>query len=181
MKFIKTTLQDLVIIEPRVFKDGRGYFMESFRMDLFEKEIGKINFIQENESYSKYGVLRGLHYQVKPFDKSKLVHVVSGKVIDVAVDIRHWSSTCGKHISVELSEENKRQIFIPRGFAHGYVVISEFAIFQYKVDNYYNKESETGIRWDDKNLAINWPIEKKDILISDKDALLPSYEGAKIF
>lgn len=173
MIFTKTKIQEVVIIEPKIWKDDRGYFFESFRYELFEQEIGKISFIQENESFSTYGTLRGLHYQKPPFAQSKLVRVIQGKVLDVAVDIRKDSKTFGKYISVELSSENKKQFFIPRGFAHGFVVLSDTAIFQYKVDNYYNKESEGGIIWNDRTLNIDWEIEVDLIKISDKDKVLP--------
>jgi dTDP-4-dehydrorhamnose 3,5-epimerase len=173
MKFTKTIIPEVVIIEPKVWEDDRGFFFESFRQDLFEKEIGKINFIQENESFSTYGTLRGLHLQLPPFAQSKLVRVVHGTVLDVAVDIRKDSSTFGKYVAVELSSENKKQFFIPRGFAHGFVVLSETAVFQYKVDNYYNKDSESGIIWNDKTLNIDWRLGDSLIKVSDKDKILP--------
>ncbi len=174
MIFTKTKIPEVIIIEPKVWKDERGYFYESFRQDFFEKEIRKINFIQDNESKSTYGTLRGLHYQLPPFAQSKLVKVVHGKVLDIAVDIRRGSPTFGKYVSIELSAENKKQLFIPKGFAHGFVTLSKTAIFQYKVDNYYNKESERGIIWNDKELEINWEIKKEEILLAEKDSLLPS-------
>ncbi len=181
MQFIKTEIPEVVIIEPKIWEDERGYFFESFRQDLFEQEIGKINFIQENESKSTYGTLRGLHYQLPPFAQSKLVRVIEGKVLDVAVDIRKDSPTFGKYVSVELSGENKKQLFIPQGFAHGFVTLSETAIFQYKVDNIYNKESEGGIIWNDATIGINWGLEINDILLAPKDFLLPNIKNVQIF
>ena len=181
MKFFRTEIPDLVIIEPQIWEDERGYFFESFRQDLFEKEIGKINFVQENESFSTYGTLRGLHFQHPPFAQSKLVRVVYGRVLDVAVDIRKGSPTFGKYISVELSSENKKQFFIPRGFAHGFLTLSEKAIFQYKVDNYYNKEAECGIVWNDEELEIDWKIKLNSLILSPKDQALPMFKDTKLF
>ena len=181
MKFIRTEIPDVVIIEPKVFGDDRGYFMETFRQDLFEKNVRKINFIQDNESKSKRGVLRGLHYQLPPFAQSKLVRVIKGSVIDVAVDIRRGSYTFGKYIAVELSEENKRQLFIPRGFAHGFLVTSEEAIFTYKVDNYYAPEYDRSIRFDDPYINIDWNFPKEEILVSDKDKNAPFLKDAEVF
>lgn len=169
MNIIKTELEGVVIIEPRVFADGRGYFFESFSQQRFQEEVCKTTFVQDNESKSTYGVLRGLHFQKPPFAQSKLVRVVKGKVLDVAVDIRKGSPTFGQHVAVELSEENKRQFFVPRGFAHGFVVLSEEAIFQYKCDNYYSPQSEGAVAWDDPALAIDWKVATKDVLLSDKD------------
>lgn len=169
MKFIETEIEGLVIIEPSVFEDERGYFFESFREDLFEQKFPGIKFIQENESLSSYGVLRGLHYQLHPFAQSKLVRVVAGKVLDVAVDIRKSSPTFGKYISVMLSSENKKQLFIPRGFAHGFVVLSESAIFNYKVDNYYNHSFEKGIHFKTPYLNIDWKLEQSKVTVSSKD------------
>ncbi len=171
MKFTNTEIEGLIIIEPTVYEDERGYFFESFRQDLFLQKFPEIKFIQENESFSTYGILRGLHYQVPPFAQSKLVRVVSGRVLDVAVDIRKDSVTFGKYFSVELSSENKKQFFIPQGFAHGYIVLSETAIFQYKVDNYYSKESERGILFNDYDININWILNHENILVSGKDKL----------
>ena len=171
MTFIDTKINGLFIIEPVVYKDERGYFFENFRVDLFEQKSQGTKFVQENESFSNYGVLRGLHYQLPPFAQSKLVRVVAGKVLDVALDIRKYSSTFGQHFSIELSGENKKQVFIPQGFAHGYVVLSEMAILQYKVDNYYSKEFERGILYNDPNIKINWHLEHENILISGKDKL----------
>ncbi len=181
MKFIKTKISEVVIIEPRVFGDDRGYFMESYKKTLFDKNIRKINFIQDNESKSKKGVLRGLHYQLPPFAQSKLVRVIKGKVLDVAVDIRKNSSTFGKYVAVELSEENKRQLFIPRGFAHGFLVLSDEAIFTYKVDNYYAPEYDRGIRFDDLDIEIDWNFPKEEILVSDKDKNASFLKDAEIF
>ncbi len=176
MIFIKTEIPEVVIVEPKIWEDERGYFFESFRKDLFEQEIGKINFIQENESFSTYGTLRGLHYQLPPFAQSKLVRVVHGKVLDVAVDIRKGSPTFGKYVSVELSGENKKQLFIPQGFAHGFVTLSETAIFQYKVDNVYNRESEGGIIWNDETIGIDWGLNELEVKLSEKDLKLQSIE-----
>ena len=175
MHFITQSIPEVLVIEPQVHYDERGYFMESFRQDLLEKKLGyHVNFIQDNESKSNQrGVLRGLHYQIAPFSQSKLVRVVRGRVLDVALDIRKDSSTFGKHVSVELSEKNKRQVFIPKGFAHGFVVLSEEAIFSYKVDQYYSKKHERGLAFDDKEINIDWQISKKDLIISDADQSYP--------
>ena len=181
MRFIKTKIPEVVIIEPKVFGDDRGYFMESFRKDLFEENIKKIDFIQDNESKSKKGVLRGLHYQLPPFAQSKLVRVIKGKVLDVAVDIRKNSPTFKKYVTIELSEENKRQLFIPRGFAHGFLVLSKEAIFTYKVDNYYAPKYDRGIRFDDLEIGIDWNFPKEEILVSDKDKNAPLLKEAEIF
>ena len=181
MKFIKTEIPEVVIIEPKVFGDDRGYFMESYKKILFDKNIRKIEFIQDNESKSKKGVLRGLHYQLPPFAQSKLVRVIKGKVLDVAVDIRIGSPTFAKYVAVELSEENKRQLFIPRGFAHGFLVLSEEVIFTYKVDNYYAPKYDRSIRFDDPNININWNFPKEEILVSDKDKNSSFLKDAKIF
>ncbi|MCU7836456.1 MAG: dTDP-4-dehydrorhamnose 3,5-epimerase [gamma proteobacterium symbiont of Taylorina sp.] len=174
MEFIKTAIPDVIIIKPKVFGDDRGYFVETFRSDLFAQQSGiKTNFIQDNESRSDYGVLRGLHYQLPPYAQSKLVRVIEGKVLDMAVDIRQGSATFGQYVSVELSAENKQQLFIPRGFAHGFVVLSETALFAYKVDNYYSPECDRGIKFDDADLAIDWQINKEQIQLSEKDKLQP--------
>lgn len=156
-------------MQPRIFADERGYFFESFSQRNFEEQVCKTVFVQDNESKSCYGVLRGLHFQKMPYAQSKLVRVVKGKVLDVAVDIRKGSPTFGKHVAVELSEENKRQFFIPRGFAHGFVVLSEEAIFQYKCDNLYAPESEGALAWDDPDLGIDWQIPAEKIILSEKD------------
>ena len=173
MQFIQTSIPDVVIIEPKLWNDPRGYFFESYRDDLFQQHIGKIDWVQDNESYSSYGTLRGLHYQLAPHAQSKLVRVVQGKVLDVAVDIRQSSPTFGQHVAVELSADNKRQLFIPRGFAHGFVVLSETAIFQYKVDNYYNKDCDRGITFNDPALGIDWQIDLAQVQLSDKDSKQP--------
>ena len=181
MQFLKTNIPEVIIIEPKVWEDSRGHFFESFKKDIFEKEVGKIEFVQENESRSSYGTLRGLHYQLPPFAQSKLVRVIKGKVLDVAVDVRKGSATFGQSVLAELSEENKRQLFIPQGFAHGFVTLSEDAIVQYKVDNVYSKESEAGIIYNDPELNIDWRIKEEDILLSDKDKLLPKLQTAILF
>ena len=173
MKVIKTKLEGVVIIEPQVFFDGRGYFFESFSQRRFNEQVAPITFVQDNESKSSYGVLRGLHFQKPPFAQSKLVRVVKGKVLDVAVDLRKGSPTFGQYESVVLSEENKRQFFIPQGFAHGFAVLSEEAIFQYKCDNYYAPHSEGSVRWNDPTIAIDWLLPEKDIILSTKDEQAP--------
>ena len=169
MEVIKTAIDGLVIIEPKVFKDARGYFFESFSQREFEQKVRKINFVQDNESMSSYGVMRGLHFQCPPYTQSKLVRCVKGRVLDVAVDIRKGSPTYGKHVAVELSEDNHRQFFVPRGFAHGFVVLSETAIFQYKCDNFYAPEADGGINIKDESLGIDWQIAMEDALLSEKD------------
>ena len=170
MKYIKTDIEGVWVIEPKVFNDARGYFFESFKQREFDEHIGHhVEFIQDNESKSGYGVLRGLHYQQGEFSQAKLVRVIKGKVVDVAVDIRKNSPTFGKYVMVELSEDNKRQFFIPRGFAHGFLVLSDEAIFTYKVDNAYAPLSEASIRWDDETIGINWPVDAKDVVLADKD------------
>ncbi|GAA0737232.1 dTDP-4-dehydrorhamnose 3,5-epimerase [Gaetbulibacter jejuensis] len=174
----KTKLKDCFIIEPRVFQDDRGYFFESFNQEAFNKLIGKsVNFVQDNESFSSRGVIRGLHFQKGEFAQAKLVRVVKGAVLDVAVDIRKESPTFGQHISVELTEKNKKQLFVPRGFAHGFSVLSETAIFSYKCDNFYNKESEAGILYNDPSLNIDWKIKLEEAQLSDKDIILPTIEA----
>lgn len=172
MKFIKTKLDGCVIIEPKVFGDQRGYFFESFNQKQFEENVGQVNFVQDNESRSSYGVLRGLHFQLPPFNQAKLVRCIEGQVLDVAVDLRKNSPTYKQHITVLLSDENKRQLFVPRGFAHGFVVLSQSAIFSYKVDNWYAPEHDSGIAWNDPELNIDWQIEEESILLSGKDKLL---------
>ena len=181
MNYIKTALDGVFIIEPKIFGDNRGYFFESFRQDEFEKNISKTTFVQDNESKSSYGVLRGLHYQKPPYTQSKLIRVVKGTVLDVAVDIRKYSPTFGKHICVELSDDNHRQLFIPRGFAHGFVVLSPEAVFQYKCDNYYAPQSEGAIIWNDPDLAIDWKIPEKDIILSEKDKKHSLFKDAWVF
>jgi dTDP-4-dehydrorhamnose 3,5-epimerase len=181
MDYIKTEIEGVYVIEPKVFKDARGYFMEAWKQSEFEANIGKINFIQDNESKSSFGVLRGLHYQKGEYSQSKLVRVIKGRVLDVAVDIRKSSPTFGKHVMVELSEDNKRQFFIPRGFAHGFLVLSDEAIFTYKVDNPYAPQAEAGIRWNDPALAIEWPIDPAQVLTSEKDLKQPLMKDAELF
>ena len=177
MNFIKTEIPDVVICEPIIHGDDRGYFVETFRQDKLEEFLGhKVNFCQDNESKSSQGVLRGLHYQLPPFSQTKLVRVIKGRVLDVAVDIRVGSPTFGKHVAVELNEENKRQLFIPRGFAHGFVVLSKEAIFAYKVDNYYSPECDRGIAFDDNDLNINWQIDNLKLQLSAKDKTQPSFK-----
>lgn len=173
MEIIKTQIEGVVIIEPRLFKDERGYFFESFNQKEFEDKVCKTKFIQDNESKSSYGVVRGLHFQKPPFAQSKLVRVVKGAVLDVAVDIRKGSPTFGQHVAVELTEDNHRQFFIPRGFAHGFSVLSKEVIFQYKCDNFYAPQSEGAIAWDDPDLGIDWQISIDDILLSEKDKSHP--------
>lgn len=181
MNVIKTDIDGVLIIEPKIFQDSRGYFFESFSENRY-KDCGiTANFIQDNESMSCYGVVRGLHYQLPPYSQSKLVRVIKGKVLDVAVDIRKSSKTFGKYISVELSEENKRQLFIPAGFAHGFSVLSESVIFSYKCDNYYNPSSERGIKFDDDFLSIDWKIHKEKMIVSDKDKLYPAFKDSEYF
>ena len=175
MEFKKTNIEGVYIIEPKVFNDSRGYFFEAWKKEEFEQHIGPVEFIQDNESKSSYGVLRGLHYQKGDFSQAKLVRVIKGRVLDVAVDIRPSSPTFGQHVMVELSEENKRQFFIPRGFAHGFLVLSEEAVFTYKVDNVYAPQAEAGIRWDDPDLGIEWPIDPKEVLTSEKDLKQPRF------
>ncbi len=175
MRIYCTDNLEVKIIEPQIFVDDRGYFFESFRQDFIEKEIGDINFIQENESKSILGTLRGLHYQIPPFAQSKLVRVVEGRVLDIAVDIRKGSPNFGKYVAVELSEDNKRQLFIPRGFAHGFLTLSDRATFLYKVDNYYSKEHERGIFYGDEILNIKWNGSLDGVKVSDKDRYLPKF------
>ena len=170
MNIIKTDIEGVLIIEPKVFGDARGYFFESFNQKGFKEQTGvDVLFVQDNESCSSKGVVRGLHFQLPPYAQSKLVRVVEGTVLDVAVDIRKWSPTYGKHVSVELSAENKRQFFLPKGFAHGFAVLSERAVFQYKCDEYYHPEAEGAIAWDDESLSINWQIPLEDVILSEKD------------
>lgn len=177
MEVIKTDIDGVFIIEPKVFGDDRGYFLESFNSREFAEKTGlSISFVQDNESKSRYGVLRGLHYQLPPFTQSKLVRVVKGRVVDVAVDIRKGSPTYGKYVTCELTEDNHRQFFVPKGMAHGFVVLSEYAIFQYKCDDFYHPEAEGGIAWDDPNIAVNWPISNKDISLSERDKNHPAFK-----
>lgn len=173
MNVIKTKIEGLVIIEPKVFFDGRGYFFESFSQQRFNELVAPVTFVQDNESKSSYGVLRGLHFQKPPFAQSKLVRVVKGKVLDVAVDLRRNSPTFGQYEAVLLTEENKRQFFVPRGFAHGFAVLSEEAIFQYKCDNYYAPQSEGSVLWNDPAIGIDWQLPTEAVLLSDKDKKSP--------
>ena len=182
MKFIRTDIPDVIIIEPKVFGDERGYFVETFRQDKLDDFLGfKVDFIQDNESKSSYGVLRGLHYQLAPASQTKLVRVIKGKVLDVAVDIRKGSPTFGKHVAVELSEQNKRQMLVPRGFAHGFVVLEDDTIFVYKVDNYYSPENDRGLAFDDVSLAIDWIVDKEQLQLSQKDTRQPTLNQAEFF
>lgn len=167
--FVPTIISGIVLIGPDVHADGRGYFFESYNQQAWENELGPLSFVQDNQSRSVYGVLRGLHYQLPPFEQSKLVRVVQGSVFDVAVDIRPDSPTYGRHVAVQLSGENHRQLFIPKGCAHGFVVTSAEAVFQYKVDNYYSKEHEQGLRYDDPLLGIDWPLPPKELILSERD------------
>lgn len=166
----------MVIIEPRVFGDSRGYFFESFSERNFKEQVADVDFVQDNESKSCYGVVRGLHFQKPPYAQSKLVRVVKGRVLDVAVDLRKGSPTYGKHVSVELTEDNHRQFFIPRGFAHGFAVLSEEAVFQYKCDNYYAPQSEGAVAWNDPDLGIDWGIPVENVILSEKDLKHPSFQ-----
>ncbi len=179
MNIIKTDIPEVVIVEPRVFGDHRGYFFESFSERDFSEHVREVRFVQDNESKSGYGVLRGLHFQLPPHAQSKLVRVVKGRVLDVAVDIRVGSPTFGKHVAVELSDENKRQLFIPRGFAHGFVVLSDEVVFQYKCDDFYAPECEGAIAWDDPQIGIDWKVPADKIILSEKDKFHPLLKDAK--
>lgn len=179
MNVIKTNIERVVILEPKVFKDDRGYFMESFSKKFFDAEVCKTEFVQDNESKSSYGVLRGLHFQKPPYAQSKLVRVVKGSVLDVAVDIRKGSPTFGQHVAVELTDDNKRQLFVPRGFAHGFVVLSEEVVFQYKCDNFYAPQHEGAIAWNDTNLKIDWKVAIDKIILSEKDKNHPVLSEAE--
>ena len=181
MKVIKTSISDVVILEPRVFGDERGYFFESFSQREFNEQVAEVTFVQDNESKSSYGVVRGLHYQLPPYTQAKLVRVVEGEVLDVVVDLRKNSATFGKHVAVVLSGENKRQFFIPKGFAHGFAVLSPQAIFQYKCDNYYAPQYESGIRFDDPALGIDWKVKPEEAVLSDKDKILPFLKDVTCF
>lgn len=177
MEVIKTNIEGAIVVEPRVFGDERGYFFESFNAQEFAKQTGiEVNFVQDNESKSKYGVLRGLHFQLPPYSQSKLVRVVSGRVLDVAVDIRQGSPTYGQWVSCELSGENHRQFFVPKGFAHGFCVLSKEAVFQYKCDDFYHPEAEGALAWDDPDIGIEWPIPQADIILSEKDKHHPCFK-----
>lgn len=181
MEFKKTEIEGLYLIQPRVFTDERGYFFEAWKKEEFEAHVGPVEFIQDNESKSSYGVLRGLHYQKGDYAQAKLVRVIKGKVLDVAVDLRKSSPTFGKYVMVELSDENKCQFFIPRGFAHGFLVLSNEAIFTYKVDNVYAPHAEAGIRWNDPDVAVQWPIDLQQVLTSEKDLKQPYLRDAEVF
>lgn len=175
MNIIKTEIDGVLIIEPKVFGDERGYFFESFNARVFKEKTGvNVIFVQDNESKSRYGVLRGLHFQLPPYTQSKLVRVVKGRVMDVAVDIRKGSPTYGKYVSCDMSEDNKRQFFVPKGFAHGFCVLSEEAVFQYKCDDFYHPEAEGAIAWNDPNIDIHWPISANEVILSEKDKQHPS-------
>lgn len=177
MNTVDTGIEGLIVIEPRVFDDDRGYFFESYQKEKYRQAGISVDFVQDNESKSSYGVLRGLHYQVEPKGMSKLLRVVSGKILDVVVDIRTESKTYGQHYSVELSEENKRQLFVPKGFAHGFVVLSDTTVVNYKCDEYYSKEHETGILWNDPKLNIDWKIDVSHAILSEKDKLQPTFDN----
>ncbi|MFH1096056.1 MAG: dTDP-4-dehydrorhamnose 3,5-epimerase [Candidatus Desantisbacteria bacterium] len=181
MRFIKTDISEVMLIEPNVFTDKRGYFFESYNQKVFEANIEKITFVQDNESKSVFGTLRGLHYQLPPFAQSKLVRVIQGRVLDIAVDIRKGSPTFAKLVAVELSDENKRQLFIPKGFAHGFVVLSKEAIFAYKVDSFYSREHDRGILYNDPDLNIEWQIDENQILLLEKDKQLPCLKDAELY
>ena len=173
MNVIPTEIPGLVIIEPRVFGDSRGYFFESFSEKNFKEQVADVDFVQDNESKSCYGVVRGLHFQRPPYAQAKLVRVVKGRVLDVAVDLRKGSPTYGKHVAVELTEDNHRQFFVPRGFAHGFAVLSEEAVFQYKCDNYYAPQAEGALAWDDPYLGIDWGVPAESVILSQKDSNHP--------
>lgn len=181
MEYRETAIKGVFVIEPRVFNDERGYFFEAWKQAEFEQHVGHVDFVQDNESKSSRGVLRGLHFQRGADSQAKLVRVIKGCVVDVAVDLRRSSPTFGQHAMVELSEDNKRQFFIPRGFAHGFLVLSDEAIFTYKVDNPYAPQSEAGVRWDDPTLAIKWPTEGLQILTSEKDLKQPFFKDVQLF
>ncbi len=182
MNFIRTDIPDVIIIEPKIHGDERGYFVETFRQDKLEEFLGfKVDFCQDNESKSGRGVLRGLHYQLHPAAQTKLVRVIQGRVLDVAVDIREGSPTFGQHVAVELSGENKRQVFIPRGFAHGFVVLEDETTFAYKVDNYYSPENDRGMAFDDSDLNIDWGMASSELRLSEKDTRQPLFKEAEHF
>ena len=181
MEYKETEIKGVFVIEPKVFNDARGYFMEAWKREEFEAHVGKVDFVQDNESKSSYGVLRGLHFQKGACSQAKLVRVIKGRVLDVAVDLRKSSPTFGRHVMAELSDENKRQFFIPHGFAHGFLVLSEEAIFTYKVDNVYAPHADGGIRWNDPQLGIDWPIDPQEVQTSEKDLNLPLLKDAETF
>ncbi len=180
MEFIQTEIEGLILIKPTVFGDNRGYFLEAYNQEKFKQHIGGVTFIQVNESKSSYGVLRGLHYQKPPYTQAKLVRCIEGRVLDVAVDLRQDSPTYGQHQSFELSGDNKHQLFVPRGFAHGFVVLSDFAIFSYMVDNQYAPDYDSGITWDDKDLNIDWQLPVEKIKLSEKDKALKSLSDTEV-
>ena len=180
MKFIPQSIKDVILIEPTIHGDDRGCFIETFRQDLLEEAVGfRVNFVQDNESKSTKGVLRGLHYQLPPYTQAKLVKVIEGSVLDIALDIRKSSPTFGQHVSLELTAQNKRQLFVPHGFAHGFVTLSDSATLAYKVDNYYAPEHDRGIAFDDEQLKINWQLLTEELQLSDKDKTHPSLANAK--
>lgn len=182
MEFIRTEIPDVVICKPKIFGDNRGYFFESFRQDIFEKFLGyKVNFCQDNESKSSFGVLRGMHYQLPPYSQSKLVRVIEGRVLDIAVDMRQGSEYFGKSVSLELTADNKNQLFVPRGFAHGFVVLSETATFAYKCDNFYAPEFDRGFLFDDPAINIDWKVAADKLLLSEKDKNQPNFKEAEKF
>lgn len=181
MNFTEQNIKGIWVIEPRVFNDARGYFMEAFRQADFDKNIGHVNFIQDNESKSGKGVLRGLHYQTGDYSQAKLVRVIKGAVLDVAVDLRKYSPTFGQYVAVELTEDNKKQLYIPRGFAHGFLVLSEEAVFSYKVDNIYSPQHEASIVWNDEEIGIDWMFEESDLLLSEKDKYGKTLSDAVLF
>lgn len=180
MKMTRTDIEGLVVIEPCVFGDSRGYFFESFSQREFEKEVGQVRFVQDNESKSSYGVVRGLHFQKPPHTQSKLVRVVKGRVLDVAVDLRRDSKTYGKYFSVELTEDNHLQLFIPKGFAHGFAVLSDEAVFQYKCDEFYAPESEGAIAWNDPDIGVDWQIPEDKVILSEKDKKHPAFKDLDV-
>lgn len=177
MKIVPTKIQDLVIIEPKIFQDNRGYFLETYKESQFKDNFPNITFVQDNESKSEFGTLRGLHYQQPPFAQTKLVRVIDGAVLDVALDLRKNSKTYGKYFSTILSAENKKQLLVPKGFAHGFLVLSTSAIFSYKVDNIYSKKHDAGLAWNDETLAIDWSIDTKNVKLSEKDKNLPQFNS----
>jgi len=182
MQFTRTKIEDIIIIDPKVYADERGYFVETFRQDKLEEFLGfKVHFCQDNESKSSKGVLRGLHYQLCPAAQTKLVKVIKGRVLDVAVDIRKGSPTFGQYVAVELSEENKRQLFVPRGFAHAFVVLEDHTIFAYKVDNYYSPENDRGIAFNDPDIGIDWTLDTSVLNLSEKDTKQPKLKDADLF
>lgn len=181
MEYLETKLKGVFVIEPKVFNDARGYFFEAWKEAEFNQHVGAVHFVQDNESKSSYGVLRGLHYQKGEYSQAKLVRVIRGRVLDVAVDIRKSSPTFGQYVAVELSEENKRLLFIPRGFAHGFLVLSSEAVFTYKVDNAYAPQAEASIRWNDPTININWPINPGEVQTSEKDLKACTLKEAEVF